>query len=291
VSSPPGTALSSRLEQLVTRAEQDERLDNLARPLADAVGKARSPAVVDLISGSWLGHPLHPVLTDLPIGFWTSAWVLDLVGGRRRRAAAQTLVGLGVLSAIPTAITGLSDWSDTVGGTRRIGVVHAAANTAALGLYTSSWLARRRGRHATGVMLGFAGAAAATLAAYFGGHLVYRTGTGVDVNAFTEPVGDWVAVENRRAASAPGAYVGTAGDDQVLLTSDNDQWHGIGDRCSHRGGPLHEGEIAAGCVTCPWHGSQFRTDDGSLVRGPAIAAQPRYEVRSQDDTLQVRAAG
>jgi uncharacterized membrane protein len=139
-------------------------------------------AVVNLkqvLSGAWLGHALHPALTDLPIGFWTSAWTLDLVGGERSRDAARLLVGLGLLSAAPTAATGLSDLLDTYGPARRIGLVHAACNTLAVASYAASWLARRDGRHRRGVAWGMAGAAAATAGGWLGGHLVFVRGAGV----------------------------------------------------------------------------------------------------------------
>src|SRR5205085_8084212 len=114
----------------------------------------------DVLSGTWLGHPLHPMLTDLPIGFWTSAFTLDLLGGRASRRAARRLVAWGVVCAVPTALSGAADWSDTVDAERRVGFVHAAANTAAVLCYTASWVQRRRGRHWRGVAFGLAGATA-----------------------------------------------------------------------------------------------------------------------------------
>ena len=180
------------VDKLIARIEAVDSLDAAAEQLSQAVSRVtHRPPVSNVVGGSWLGHPVHPVLTDLPIGFWTSAFMLDLVGGRSARQAAQSLVGMGVLSAVPTALTGLADWSDTVGRTRRVGIAHALCNSAGLLSYTLSWQARRRGRHGLGVLFGLAGSAAATLAAGLGGHLVYRKGTGVDVNAFQpepEPV-------------------------------------------------------------------------------------------------------
>ena len=127
------------------------------------------------LSGAWLGHPLHPALTDLPIGFWTSAWVLDIVGGKGSRDASRLLVGLGVLSAVPTAASGISDWTDLADdGKRRLGVVHASANSLAFVSYVASWTARRRGEHGRGVAWGMAGATFATVAGYLGGRLAYR---------------------------------------------------------------------------------------------------------------------
>src|SRR5687767_566274 len=160
-----------------------ERLDGLtaidraARPIHRAV-TAAVPAgpTKDVLHGVWLGHPVHPVLTDLPIGFWTSAFVLDLVGGRRAQPAADALVGLGVASALPTAAAGLADWSELNEPERRTGVVHAAGNIAATTLYGLSFLARRRGQRRRGVLLGLAGATAATAGGFLGGHLTFRRG-------------------------------------------------------------------------------------------------------------------
>jgi len=169
------------VEDRIARAEG---LDRYVEPAHRAVQAAlpRGP-LRDALQGAWLGHALHPLLTDLPIGFWTSSWVLDIVGGPASRGAADRLVGLGVLSAAPTVVAGLADWSELGRPERRVGAVHAAANAAATGLYALSWVARRRGRRATGVALGMAGAAAATVGGYLGGHLVFRRGAGVDLEA------------------------------------------------------------------------------------------------------------
>ncbi|MGH9136367.1 MAG: DUF2231 domain-containing protein, partial [Acidimicrobiales bacterium] len=139
-----------------------------------------SDRALDVLRGEWLGHPLHPALTDLPIGFWTSAFVLDLVGGRGNRGAADFLVAAGLLSVPPTAAAGVADWTQLSGDDRQIGLVHAASNTTATLLYLASFVARRRGRRARGVLLGLAGATAATVGGYLGGYLVYRRGVGVE---------------------------------------------------------------------------------------------------------------
>lgn len=125
------------------------------------------------LHGDWLGHPLHPALTDLPIGFWTSAWALDIVGGRRCAPAATVLVGLGVLSAAPTAAAGIVDFVDMPREKQRVGVVHAACNLAATAAYAASFVARCRGRRARGVAWGFLGAGVATVGGYLGGHLAF----------------------------------------------------------------------------------------------------------------------
>jgi uncharacterized membrane protein len=140
------------------------------RPLADAL--VADPARRDLLRGAWLGHAVHPLLTDAPIGFWTSALVLDLVGGSDARPAAQRLVALGLLTAGPTAVTGWAEWSGSGQREKRVGVVHAVANVTAVALFASSWRARSRGRHAQGVALGLAASSALSLGGFLGGHLV-----------------------------------------------------------------------------------------------------------------------
>jgi nitrite reductase/ring-hydroxylating ferredoxin subunit/uncharacterized membrane protein len=276
------------LDALIERIGSTAAIDGVAEPLSTAVSRVsqRGP-LPSILSGTWLGHALHPLLTDLPIGSWTSAFALDLCGGRPSRRASQLLVGLGVLSAVPTAITGLADWSHTTGPARRIGAVHAAANSAGLVCYGASWLLRRRGRHVGGVVAALLGATAATAAAHLGGHLVYRFGLGVDQNAFTTGPSDWEAAERKTSARGTRAYL-VAGASEVLASRHDRQWTGIDARCSHLGGPLQEGEVAHGCVTCPWHGSRFRLADGAVVDGPATAPQPRFDVRERNGTFEIR---
>jgi uncharacterized membrane protein len=124
-----------------------------------------------MVRGVWAGHALHPVLTDLPLGAWSSATVLDLVGGRTARPAAQRLLGLGIVAAVPTIVTGWAEWAEADRPAQRVGVVHAAANSAALGLYSVSWLTRRRGNHSRGVLFALAAGSAVGLGGYLGGHL------------------------------------------------------------------------------------------------------------------------
>ena len=146
------------------RIEAIDALDRAAEPVEQLVGRVLPRGgVKDVLHGVWIGHPLHPLLTDLPIGFWTSAFMLDIVGGRRSRPAADLLVGLGVASALPTAAAGVADWSELNKPERRTGLVHAAANLTATALYGLSFLARGRGRRGAGVALAMAGATAATV--------------------------------------------------------------------------------------------------------------------------------
>jgi nitrite reductase/ring-hydroxylating ferredoxin subunit/uncharacterized membrane protein len=277
------------IARAVERLGADERLDELADPTADAVRHAldRQP-LKDVLSGTWIGHPLHPLLTDLPIGFWTSAFTLDLVGGRSTRRAATQLVGWGVLSAVPTALAGAADWGDTTGPARRVGLVHAAANTTALACYAASWWSRVRGRHARGVALGLAGATAATVGGYLGGHLLQTLGVGVDHTATARPPSEWTRVAAADDVTSEPRRV-LAGEAPVIVLRHGGRVVALDARCPHRGAPMDEGEVHDGCITCPWHGSVFRVDDGALVRGPSTVDLPAYEVRVGGDGVEVRA--
>lgn len=183
--------------------EGEQRLDALVGPLnrfaASVPSEIKRP-----LQGQTLGHPLHPMLTDLPIGFWTSAWVLDIVGGRRAARVATAMVGLGVVTAVPTAAAGLADWSELSERKQRAGVVHAVANLVATALYASSFVARCRGQRFRGVALGMAGASAATIGGYLGGHLVFGTQVPDDVPSSGD-ADDGTVFEIDRSHDAPSA--------------------------------------------------------------------------------------
>lgn len=279
-------------DALTSRLGATEALD---APAAAVAGRVRSVleagGLKDLLSGTWLGHPLHPGLTDVVIGAWTSATILDLIGGRESRTAAERLIGVGIAAAVPTAASGSSDWADSTMGdaqVRRIGLVHAGANVAALGLYGASLLARRRGRHGRGVGLGVAGAGLLAGSGFLGGHLTLARGIGVDRTVFDRRPAEWTdAIAGAELAEGEPRKAEVEGAAVMLVRIDG-AIHALEDRCSHRGGPLHEGTIAGCTVTCPWHGSIFRIDDGSVERGPAAYPQPIYDTREQDGRVQVR---
>ncbi len=278
------------VEDLLDRIEKADGLDSVARPLSKAVAKLFPHGPVkDALSGTWLGHPLHPLLTDVAIGSWTSAFLLDVFGGEATEAAADSLVGAGVVSALPTAISGLSDWSDMLGAERRMGLVHATANVLAVTCYGLSWVARRKGDRSRGVALGLLGASIATVGGFLGGHLSYRQGVNVDRNAWTEGPESWVdvAAESDLAEGQPVAA--EADGVRVCLVKMGNAVHAIADVCGHAGGPLHEGELdGEGRITCPWHGSTFQMQDGAVVHGPATGPQPDYEARVEEGRVSVR---
>jgi nitrite reductase/ring-hydroxylating ferredoxin subunit/uncharacterized membrane protein len=283
----PGSTMA--IYELTERLERLEGLDDFAGTVADLVGKLVPPgAVKNALSGTWLGHTLHPVLTDLPIGTWTSAALLDLVGGEDSAKAAELLVGLGILSSLPTAASGFSDWADTQEGERRVGLVHALSNTAALALLSGSYAARRRGNRRRGVVLGLMGTGVATFGAYLGGHLTMGLGVGTNQAALEDGLPDWTAVTD--AATLEGGqpvkavYEGT----QLVLVKLGSRFYGLSSRCTHLGGPLEDGELHGKTITCPWHGSTFDLEDGAVVEGPARCPQPAYEVREREGKIEVR---
>jgi nitrite reductase/ring-hydroxylating ferredoxin subunit/uncharacterized membrane protein len=281
-------SLRNILSNAADRIGADVRLDRVAVPAGDLVrGTLDHEPTKDLLSGTWLGHPLHPALTDLPIGFWTSAFVLDLVGGRRARRAATQLVAWGVVSAVPTALSGASDWGDTTGVERRVGLVHAVSNSTALVFYAASWWARVRGRHRRGVVLGLAGATAATVGGYLGGHLVQALDVGTN-RSTPPPPSEWTQVASIGQVTQTPRRV-LAGEAPVIVLRHHGAIVALDARCPHRGGPMDEGELRDGCLTCPWHGSVFRVADGALVRGPTTLDLPSYECRVAGDAVEVRA--
>ena len=275
---------SARLAMFIRRTESDERLEPVVAQVHALVSSTASRlGGRDLLSGSTLGHPAHPFLVSTPIGCFTSAMIADFVG---QRDAARTLTGAGVLCAVPAAATGLSDWADTADAERRVGFLHLAANTVAVSLYAASWWARRRGLHRRGQALGVAGAAVMTAAGWLGGHLAYGMGVGVDTTAFEGGPTEWREIAGpgespSRRASADGVAL-------AVLEDEDGRPRVLADRCTHRGGPLSEGQVADGCVTCPWHGSRFDLVDGHVVRGPATEPAPVYEVRVSGDGTEVR---
>jgi len=271
--------------------------DALQRAVAAAfkAGGNAGRAVKNFLHGTWLGHPLHPALTDVPLGAWTTALVFDTLdaGSRgwpwqtaaRRRADDAILVG--IVGAVGAALAGLTDWQHTNGTARRTGLAHAALNTVALGLYTGSLVVRRRGSRGAGRSLAVAGFGMVMASAWLGGRLVYRERVGVDHAQREEPEGFLRAL--RESELREGQPVRAEIDGlRVVLVKRNGRVYAIGERCSHLGGPLAEGEVRDDSIVCPWHGSRFALADGRVLDGPATMPQPCFETRVRDGFVEVR---
>jgi nitrite reductase/ring-hydroxylating ferredoxin subunit len=275
------------LEPLVKRIEAADVLD----PPAKIVGRtvrdllSREP-LKDVLSGSWLGHALHPMLTDVVIGSFMSATLLDLLGGDRSGAAQRRLITLGVVAYAPTALAGINDWADTEtvdDGVRRAGFVHAGTNLVALTLYSISLRARSRGATRSGALFGALGAGVLAGGGYLGGHLSLTKGVGPNQTVFDPGPSDWIVAAD--ASQLPdGRPTRVVVDDTPVLLLRRDEYiFAIHDRCSHRGCSLTEGEIEGDEVVCACHGSRFSVRDGALQRGPATMPQPAFQVRLRDD--------
>jgi nitrite reductase/ring-hydroxylating ferredoxin subunit len=281
----------SVIRPLAERIEELQQLDGAGEALKSLVDRWVPPRSEgkDLLSGTWLGHPLHPVLTDVVLGAWTSSFLLELLPGRRTGKAADRLVDLGILAAAPTALAGLSDWADVWGRPRRVGLVHASANAVALSLYVGSSLARKRGRRRGGWWLSMTGFGVITTSAYLGGHLSFGKGIGVDQTAFDAGPTDWrpAIAEVDLAEGSPTSV--TVGAVPLLLVRRGATIYAISNRCNHRGCWLQEGDFSGQTrVVCPCHGSTFSLQDGALVRGPATGPQPAYRTRVRDGKVEVR---
>ncbi len=279
----------------MTLIEDASPLDRVINPLRTAVKAVlRGQRVRNLLHGVWLGHPLHPAMVLAPVGSLMSVSVLDAVGADDR--GARALIRTGLLTAIPTAAAGLADWSEMHEQQQRVGLVHAASNVTGLGLYAASLAARNRGDRTTGAVLALMGLGALGLGGYLGGHLTYRQAGGAnhaeDVpHRISAGWHDLCAVDDLEADGDP--TVRMLGDVSLLVVRRGREIDVLADRCSHLGGPLHEGEVSADatCITCPWHGSTFRLADGAVVNGPATAPQHAFDVRVEDGRVKVRLPG
>ncbi|MET9962438.1 Rieske (2Fe-2S) protein [Streptomyces sp. NPDC006326] len=280
----PGPVLAA-----VERLEQAPQADALIGAIRRAVRALPLGEARDVLHGRPLGHPAHPLLVQVPIGTWLSAAVLDLLPGQRR--AAHALVGAGLAAAAPAAVAGWTDWAELPPEQARVGLVHALANSAGVLLYASSFVARTRGRVWRGKALAMAGLAAVGVGGALGGHLAYRQAAGAN---HAEEVAHLVDEGWHRLGPVPDFAVGRAvrtsvdGVDVLAVREAGGGIRVLAERCAHMGGPLSEGEIADGCVRCPWHGSRFRLSDGWNVEGPATAPQPAFETRIVDGHVEAR---
>ncbi|MFY9928085.1 MAG: Rieske (2Fe-2S) protein [Streptosporangiaceae bacterium] len=270
--------------QPISSLEQDSRLDGVVAA-GQRLARLIPPGPVrDALNGVWLGHPLHPVLVQVSSGAWLSASFLDLTGGDEK--SARRLVSAGLAAAVPAVLAGAADWSEQHEQQMRVGVVHAAGNLVAVGLYGAS-LASRGPR--AGRLLRLAGLTAVSVSGLLGGHISFRLAGGAN---HAEEVPHLVDPGWHRLMVAADLPEGTPvrqllGEVPVVAIRVNGAVHVLADRCSHMSGPLSDGELADGCLTCPWHGSAFRIGDGSVARGPATAPQPAFQVREVGGTIQV----
>ena len=246
-----------------------------------------------LVHGTWLGHPLHPVLTDIPIGAWTLAVLFDIIYVFQRTqswgSAADVTIFVGLLAALGAAVTGYTDWNETVDRERRVGIAHGLLNTAAIVIYLVSLIIRvSGGSRGLAIVLALIGYATIVTAAYLGGELVFSIGTGVNHHAWQEVPTKFTRVMLEGQLTDNMLVKAMAGDTPILLLKRGNAICAISETCSHAGGPLSEGELDGNLVQCPWHASRFDVCTGQVRGGPATVSQVRYETRVQNGQIDVR---
>lgn len=282
----------SRFQPLDTLAEL---LQGLARELLG--GSDAGLRLKSWLNGTPIRHRIHPLLVTVPIGAWTTAALLDALARRSNgharsgyRSAADAATGLGIVSALPTALTGVADWVDLYDHPRRVGVAHALANTAALTCYTVSWGMRRSGNGSrTGAeVLSTAGFLFLTIGGSLGGELVYTLGFNVPHTIYPKPPNEWVDVIASDELPQDTPVVRDAGRVPVLLLRHDDTVFAVEAWCPHAGGPLNEGTFEGDVVECPWHQSRFCLTDGRPLQGPASVPLRTFEVRERAGRVEVR---
>jgi len=282
----------------LTRLADQPVLDELAEPLARAVHAAYDAAgdtgraAKNAMHGVWLGHPLHPVFTDVPIGAWTTALVLDAAAAARRdrglARAADVAIAVGLAGAVGSAVTGLTDWSETSGRSRRTGLLHGLLNLASTTLFAASYVLRKSRAPTSGRACAMAGYALTVTAAYLGGDLVYGRRIGVTHAGENEATPAFTAVAPSTSVDEGAMTHARTVDMDLLLARRQGRVCALAHACSHLGGPLSEGTLRDSSVVCPWHGSEFALDDGRVINGPATIAQPSFDVREREGQIEVR---
>lgn len=272
-------------------------LQSVIQKVLGAPGK--SPRrLKSFLNGTWLGHPLHPLITDIPITSWVLTAIFDIIWLISRTSwsayAAFVTVIVGGLAALAAAVTGLTDWGDTYGAERRVGLNHALYNTIALVLYIISFVLRLvagPGDTILAAILGFVGLVSVAYAGYLGGDMVFVKGTGVNHTAWEAAGEEYEAVMPVADVEEGKLYRVTVAGVPVVLLRQGEQFSAISATCPHAGGPLDEGTLSGDIVECPWHGSRFCMRDGRVLTGPAVVNAPCYDVRVDNGQVALKRVG
>jgi len=302
----PGSAASARFtaKSLVTwHGDALAWVDRLGwlRTASDQVATVLVPfrerhqdnLILELMHGGrWTGHPIHPALSDLPIGLWAGVLVLDVAdrdpAPRRGLDAAGILSAAGIAAACATAVTGITDWTVSEEQDRRVGLMHGILNTAALGLQGASLGSRVAGHRNTARALGAASLTVTAAAGYLGGHLVFTKGVMVNRVAWATGPRRWARALAEADLPDDSPTAVEAEGRQIMLYRHDGNLYAIDNICSHAGGLLSRGTVADLTVTCPLHGARFSLTDGCVGRGPASQPQPVLPTRIRNGWIEVR---
>jgi nitrite reductase/ring-hydroxylating ferredoxin subunit/uncharacterized membrane protein len=286
-------------DQIIRFVESQAWLETASQAVQRAVRGAYESAgpvglrVRDVLHGVWQGHPVHAVVTDITVGAYSMGVALDVLdaagGPKGLRAGADATIGIGVASAGLSALAGITDWQHTNGAARRMGLLHALLNTASLALFIASLAARKRpGGRAAGRGLALGGLLLTGAAGWLGGHLAYGYRIGMNhAPTFGLPTKftALMAYDDLPEGKPVRAMLDTV---PVLLVRRGAHIHALAETCAHLGGPLSEGKLTAEGVVCPWHGSHFALEDGRVLQGPSVYAQPCFETRVRKGMVEVR---
>lgn len=268
--------------------------ENLAQAIHKTVinGGDATRNLADVLHGTWLGHPLHPMLTDIVVGAWTLGAIFDVLSlgdnASQWEKVADKLTAIGTIAAIPTVASGLADFSAIPKSAAGIGLTHALAADASLVMYLLSLRARKNHQRSQGFLWSALGFGLITAGAYLGGHLVFNKRVGVNR---TQPVSEpqqWTPVLAEAELPEYEPKRVEVEENPVLLYRRGNQVYAVGAVCPHAGGPLEEGYFTGNRVQCPWHDSVFCLEDGHVVHGPSTYAVPNYEARIRDGQIEVR---
>ncbi|MDQ5850947.1 MAG: Rieske (2Fe-2S) protein [Chloroflexota bacterium] len=262
-------------------------LQKVASAAFDHLGPLSQP-IEDLLHGTPAGHPLHPALTDIPIGSWTATMALDLAG---IDDGADLALNLGLAGALGAAVSGLADWRYTEGTQRRAGIAHALLNLTGTTLYAISSF-QRRSRNRTGAKtLSSLGYLCILGGGYLGGDLAYTLGVMVNRNAWLTGTSPYTPVMPLIDLPDDQPTRASANGEDVVLVRRGERVYALAHSCAHLGGPMSRGKLEGDAIVCPWHGSAFALDDGHVTRGPAAYSQPCYATRIRDGLVEVQLGG
>jgi nitrite reductase/ring-hydroxylating ferredoxin subunit/uncharacterized membrane protein len=291
-------AIIQTIEQQVWLESFGKSLQQVVRDAFSAGGRA-GIVLADFLNGVWLGHPLHPVITDVPVGAWTVGAALDIMeastGNEALGTGADVALGIGLGAAGGAVVSGLADYQHLGGDTRKMGTAHALLNVLGVSCYLTSLVLRKQGNRGAGRAFSFLGYGIVAASAYLGGELVYSQKIGVDhAPQIEEPEKFTAVMADADLAEGQMRCVEVEGT-PVMLTRRGKRVYALANTCSHLGGPLAEGELkdegksGDPSVVCPWHGSRFSLEDGSLMNGPSTYNQPCYETRIRSWQIELRA--
>ena len=287
------------IKQVVRRAENQEWVHELTNVIEDNVvvgayeklGRAQWP-IRNILHGSFMGHPLHATVSDIPTGAWATAMVLDTAevafGKKGLGPGADAAIAFGLVGASAASVSGWADWKHTKGSTQRTGLLHGLINSAATGMYLTSFILRKAGARGAGQIVSTLGFGLTIAGSYLGGELVFDRMVAVNRAEPPAEPEEFTPIASADDFTENEPYRFEVNDVPVVVIKSHGQFYALSDICSHLGRPLSGGEVDNGCITCPAHSSTFKLENGAVVTGPAAYPQPTFETRVNEGYLEIR---